>query len=318
MTGPPDVTVVIPTRDRWSLLDRALRSALAQRDVTAEIVVVDDGSASPMPEQLARRLPSTVRVIELPSSGGVARARNRAIAEARGAWIAFLDDDDLWAPDKLRRQLDATGAGVALVYAAAIMIDGQARMTGVRPAPPPSELDPGLLETNLVGSPSGVLARTDLVRRVGGFDPALSVLADWDLWIRLLQTGSARACAEPLVGYTVHPGNMHLGNPAGLRRELRMLRRKHARACAAAGVRPGGRAFSRWLVARYRDAGLRGEAARVYARLGVRYGAPRDLARAPLMLLGEGAMGVARRGRPRRPAGRLGPAPEWLADQGMR
>lgn len=306
----PEVTVVIPTRDRWPLLERALASVLAQRTVDLEAIVVNDGSASTMPQRLVT---PRVRVIEVRSSEGVARARNRGLAAARGSWVAWLDDDDLWAPGKLRRQLDAANANVALVYVGAILIDEEARMIGARRPPLPAELDPGILERNLVGSPSGVMARTELLRRLGGFDESLGVLADWDLWIRLLEGRRAEACPEPLFGYTIHRGNMHLSDPARIRREVRILRRKHATRCEAAGVTLAGRGFSEWLVNRYRDAGMRGRAASLYLKLGLRHRDPRHLVRAPLMLVGEGALRVARRGRPRS-AGEVWIEPEWLVD----
>jgi glycosyltransferase involved in cell wall biosynthesis len=90
---------VIPTRDRWPIFRaHALRSALAQEDVSLEVVVIDDGSTTPPPGISDRR----VRVLRNPVSRGVAEARNRGVADARAPWVAFLDDDDVWSPRKLR------------------------------------------------------------------------------------------------------------------------------------------------------------------------------------------------------------------------
>lgn len=310
---PPAVSVVIPTRDRWPLLRRALRTALAQEGVATEVIVVDDGSTDGTPERLREAAPPSVRVIACSRSGGVARARNAAIREARGAWVAFLDDDDMWAPEKLRLQLASAAPDVALVYTGAVLVDGEARMIAPRRTPPAEELEPGLYEANLVGTPSSVMARADALRRVGGFDEGLGVLADWDLWIRLAAEGRAAVRPEPLVAYTVHHGSMHLGDPAALRRELRAMRRKHREACEARGVELGGLAFSRWLVRRYRDAGMRREAARLYLAIGLRQGAPRDVARAFGMLLGEGAMRLGGRPAPAASGPPDAPEPGWLA-----
>jgi hypothetical protein len=74
---------------------------------------------------------------------------------------------------------------------------------------------------------SNVVARTDLLRRIGGFDPALTHLADWDLWIRLTEVGRAAACPEPLVAYVLHEGNIHL-NQSDLAAEARLLASMHA------------------------------------------------------------------------------------------
>src|SRR5215213_295324 len=104
MAGP-DATIIIPTRDRPDWLPRTLLSALEQQGTEAEIIVVDDGSTTPVSERLTREAQSRLRVLRNPSSLGVARARNRGIDEARGEWIAFLDDDDVWAPNKLSEDL---------------------------------------------------------------------------------------------------------------------------------------------------------------------------------------------------------------------
>ena len=121
----PDVTVVLPTRDRWPLLSRALASVFAQEAVTLEVVVVDEDSTDETPRKLATIADERLRVVRNSPARGVAAARNRGIGEARGSWTAFLDDDDVWAPHKLRTQLEAAARPeVDLVYAGAVVIDG--------------------------------------------------------------------------------------------------------------------------------------------------------------------------------------------------
>src|SRR3954468_2829862 len=106
--GPPEVTVVIPTRDAWDLLPATLTGALAQEEVALEVVVVDDGSRDGTAAGLAEwaRADPRLRVCRLEPSAGVGAARNAGIERARGEWLAFLDHDDLWAPRKLREQVD--------------------------------------------------------------------------------------------------------------------------------------------------------------------------------------------------------------------
>jgi glycosyltransferase involved in cell wall biosynthesis len=99
----PDVSVVIPTRDRSRLLVLALRSALRQREVDLEVVVVDDGSGDDTPEVVAGLRDARVHLVRHPGPHGVSAARNSGIAAARGRWIAFLDDDDLAARVGVRR-----------------------------------------------------------------------------------------------------------------------------------------------------------------------------------------------------------------------
>src|SRR4051794_9011163 len=102
----PEVSVVIPTRDRRHLLETTLAAALNQREVDYEVIVVDDGSGDGTATELAAIGDPRLRVLRNGASQGVSAARNRAIAEARAPWIAFLDDDDVWSPELLRRQLE--------------------------------------------------------------------------------------------------------------------------------------------------------------------------------------------------------------------
>src|SRR5688572_3616095 len=111
MSRLPDVSVVIPTRNRWELLSTgALPSALAQEGVEVEVHVIDEGSSDATSQELERLNEPRVHVIRHDRPHGVAQARNAGIAAARGQWVAFLDDDDIWAPQKLRRQIDTADA----------------------------------------------------------------------------------------------------------------------------------------------------------------------------------------------------------------
>ncbi len=111
----PRVSVIIPTTRRRDLVQRALHSVASQTIADLEIIVVVDG---PNPDTVAalRDIDEPrLRIIENASSQGAGAARNRGAAAATGAWVAFLDDDDVWAADKLERQLAAAGAAPALV-----------------------------------------------------------------------------------------------------------------------------------------------------------------------------------------------------------
>ena len=101
-TRNAEVTVVIPTRNRSRLLPVAVSSALGQEDVEVEVVVVDDASTDDTQKVLADLADERLEVVRLSSRQGVSRARNIGIAAAGAGWLAFLDDDDIWAPRKLR------------------------------------------------------------------------------------------------------------------------------------------------------------------------------------------------------------------------
>jgi len=104
---PAAVTVVVPTRDRRALLERSLGTVLDQTGVDLAVLVVDDGSNDDTAEWAARVDDSRVSAVSHATPLGVAAARNTGIERAATPWIAFLDDDDLWAPTKLAEQLAA-------------------------------------------------------------------------------------------------------------------------------------------------------------------------------------------------------------------
>jgi glycosyltransferase involved in cell wall biosynthesis len=316
----PEVTVVIPTRNRWHLLSTAaLPSALRQRAVDHEVVVVDEGSSDETPAALATMDDARLRVIRHDTPRGVAQARNAGIAAARGAWVAFLDDDDLWAPRKLRSQLDAaaeTSAGFA--YAAAAWLDEERRFLHALLPPPPEQLAARLLSWNEIwAGGSNVIARTDVLRRLGGFDERLFQLADWDLWIRLALHERAAALREVVVGYVIQPESMLLTDRRDVFVEFRYLAEKHRAASARLGSSPDAAKFARWVAAGHLRAGRRRAAARAYASGALRMRQPALLLRALVALLGWrgllGARRVARLVRGDDPAMVEAPEPAWLA-----
>jgi glycosyltransferase involved in cell wall biosynthesis len=205
----PTVSVVIPTRDRAELLSRTVAAALGQQDVKLELVVVDDGSADHTAEAVAALTDERIRFVRNDSPRGVAAARNRGIAVAGGAWVAFCDDDDLWAPDKLAAQLRAAHeAGAGWVYTGDVNIDDRLRVLSGGPPPDPETVLERMPRLNpIVSGGSNVLVRADLLAEAGGFDEALRRTEDWDLWIRLTRLSMPAWVCRPLVAYRFHGSN---------------------------------------------------------------------------------------------------------------
>jgi glycosyltransferase involved in cell wall biosynthesis len=208
------VSVVVPTKDRPALLAATLRSICAQEAARIEVVVVDDGSADPgaVPAVVARLTDDRIRVLRNPVPAGVGAARNRGLEATTGNWVAFCDDDDLWAPEKIVKQLAALDrTGRTWAYAGAVDISGSGTVVKGSPPPLPDEVVATLPEANVIpGGCSGVLAERTLLIKAGGFDEELGPCADWDLWLKLLETGPPACADEPLVGYRLHPANMSL------------------------------------------------------------------------------------------------------------
>jgi glycosyltransferase involved in cell wall biosynthesis len=260
---------VIPTRSRWRLLSKAaLPAALGQEDIEHEVIVVDDGSDDETPERLAEIADPRLRVLRNDPAHGVAVARNAGIRAARGRWLSFLDDDDVWSPRKLRAQLDAAAAANAVfAYAGGAGLDGARRFLFAVAPPDPATVLLELLQWNVIWCGcSNVLARTELTRELGGFDERLFQLADWDLWIRLALAGPAATAPEILVGYVMHEENMLLTDRRDVFPEMDYLVEKHRAASEAHGVEFDRVLFARWVARGHRLAGRRREAARTYLR----------------------------------------------------
>lgn len=180
----PCVSVVIPTFQRAAVLREAIRSALVQREVPLEVLVVDDGSTDQTPELLAAQRDERLRWVRQENRGQAA-ARNRGIALSRAPWVAFLDSDNLWPADRLARQFGALARApdVDVVYGISLELGG-ARRFGRAPARDGRALSEQLLDGNFVPFNTS-LVRREALRRVGGFDETLRSAEDYDLWLRL-------------------------------------------------------------------------------------------------------------------------------------
>ncbi len=286
----PELSVVIPSRNRWPLLRRAIASALGQTGVELEVIVVDDGSTDGSREQLEALDDPRVRVLRQ-ARGGVAAARNRGIAQAGAPWVALLDDDDLWAAGKSRRQLDLLAERDAeIAWSSAVVTDADLAFKRVLPAPDDGDPVASLLGSNTIGTPSSVIARRSALEAIGGFDERFSVLADWDAWLRLCPGRRAVACREPLAAYVEHDANLHVVDTDAVLDEFARLEARHARLAAERGMRLGDVDWWRWIASSHRRAGRRRAAAAAYLRVGVRFRSARDVVRAAAVLGGERTM----------------------------
>jgi len=217
----------VPTHNRVDLLPLTLHTALWQQGVDFEVVVVDDGSSEDLHRAVRELDDPRIRLLRNSTPQGVSRARNRGVAEASGRWVAFLDDDDLWAPTKLMMQLTAAEtAGRGWCYAGAVHVSEDLRLLGGAPPADPSTVVEQLPRSNVVpGGCSGVVVRRDLLPP-DPFDPAHRLFADWDLWIRLSQLDQPAAVNDPLVGYRVHSANMSL-DAAAMVAEVDQIERRY-------------------------------------------------------------------------------------------
>jgi GT2 family glycosyltransferase len=255
------VSVIVPTYNRAALLRRAVASVLGQTFDDLELIVVDDASGDDTP-----RLPELVRdprlrYLRRERQGGAAAARNSGIAQARGEFLAFLDSDDVWLPDKLAQQvprLRSAGAGVTLVYGGLLRLEPRrAPQYLFNDLGSQGEFDPmpAILRYNDNCHSMTWLVRRATLAAAGGFDEGLPLWEDWELMIRLAQTGRFIAVDEPLMVCNATPGS--------LTTQHALRERALARVLAAHGeaMRRHPRIWSRNLRALARFAGRNGNPA---------------------------------------------------------
>jgi glycosyltransferase involved in cell wall biosynthesis len=203
----PMVSVVIPAYNAAAWIDETLESVQAQTYRDSEIIVVDDGSSDETEKVVARF--SSIKYIYR-KNGGAAAARNDGIRAARGEYVAFLDADDLWLPDKLSLQIDLLErTGLNWVYSGAYAIDGQTGRTlftfgKLRRQYSGDVLKPLFIE-DFVPSPTPIVRRA-VFDIVGYFDEATIArgVEDWDMWLRIAARYPIGLIGNPLACYRVH------------------------------------------------------------------------------------------------------------------
>ncbi len=228
MTDEARFSVVIPTRDRPELLVRALRSALAQRHVGFDILVVDDGAGEGA--EAARGLAG--RDVETLRTGGAGQvpARNLGVRHARGRWIAFLDDDDWWAADDHLAGLAAElSRGVGLAYASGRIVREDARGAVIEEIAIDARCDPASIRHDNTLLVPGIGYARALHDTFGVFDESLTIYWDWDWYLRLATAGLVFATSSGAgVRVSVRDGTASAPDNAAIRAaELDRLCRRH-------------------------------------------------------------------------------------------
>jgi len=208
------VSLVIAAFNHGRFLAEALDSAIGQTLGGVEIVVVDDGSTDDTQAVLARYA-GRIRVVRQPNRG-LAAARNTGLATARGAYVSFLDADDVLMPTKLADQVavleraPTVGWTYCDVLIETTATGAQTRASerfGYAARMLEGWLFPELIHGNFIPA-IAPLVRRPVLDAAGGFDERLTALEDWDLWLRLSLISEARYSAAVLVRYRVHPGGM--------------------------------------------------------------------------------------------------------------
>lgn len=210
------ISVIVPCYNAEATLPRTVASVLAQTYRQIEVILVDDGSTDSTANLMQGLAAADGRVKLIhQANGGVAAARNAGLAKARGAFIATIDADDLWAPDKLAAQLRLLDdPAVGVVYCWFDHIDKQDGVfSGGFRSLSEGDVFKELCRFDFVGNGSNALARTKLLREIGGYDTGLRAKGaqgceDWKAWLCLAERTRFAVVKRPLVGYRLTLENM--------------------------------------------------------------------------------------------------------------
>ena len=215
--GVPVFSVIINIYNGAAYLREAVDSVLGQSFAALELILWDDGSTDGSAAICKSYDDPRIRVVLNPRNGGLGIARNEAIASARGAWIAFLDQDDVWLPDKLATQdaliaSDQTGR-LGLIYGRTVRFDAAGRQRPFDSWFGSGRLPEGDILAELLAKPSFIafssaVFRTEALRRIGPIPPSIQHCPDYYLTVAVSRHWSA-ACAQALCcRYRVHEGSM--------------------------------------------------------------------------------------------------------------
>lgn len=225
----PKVSVIVPTHNRALSLCRAVDSILNQSFRDLEVLVIDDASSDHTAEFATDCGDERVRYFRHDQNRGESASRNTGLLVARGEYIAFLDDDDVWLSDKLAKQvmlLDGSGPQVGGVYTGYFRVELESgrKIATVLPRERGDVLR-ALCAGNCIGGPSMVLVRRECFERAGRFDEDLVFGPDYDMWIRIAHHYKFEFISEPLVLYSVHNNRLSANNATILKGKEAQLAR---------------------------------------------------------------------------------------------
>ncbi len=200
----PLVSVIIPTHNRPELLKRAVSSVLEQTYENLELIVIDDASAerADLDSTFDLGLITTFDYLYLDENRGGAGARNVGLDAATGEYIAFLDDDDEWLPEKIERQVElfeATDNGTGLIYTAVLQHDEELGIEDVHFNPIPDDHLRKLMLHQYIGTMSSVMIRSEVLESVDGLNEGFPCWHDWDFYFRVGRKFGFDAINEPQV-----------------------------------------------------------------------------------------------------------------------
>lgn len=207
-----EVSVILTAYNRPEFLDEAILSVLNQTFADYEFIVVDDGSTNSEIKAICDRYKDQLTYI-FRENGGLPAARNTGIANAKGKYICFLDDDDIWMPQKLQRQVDyfkelPSSKKVGLIFTWSIIIDEKGQEIGRGGTHVRGNIFYDLFYKCSVHAPSSVMIKRKVFEKVGLFDEFFRMREDWEFYFRVSKEYNVCSIDEPLIKYRRHSANL--------------------------------------------------------------------------------------------------------------
>jgi glycosyltransferase involved in cell wall biosynthesis len=229
----PKVSVIIPTYNRAEFLRSTITSVLNQTFQDFEIIVIDDASQDHTREVVSSFGDKRIRYIRHETNKRVAAARNTGVISSKGTYIAFLDDDDEWFPEKLQKQFDLLEAcppTIGVVYAGAFVIGESSKKILAKISPKKrGDVFDTILTQNRIAATSTIFLRSQCFEKVGLFDESLGFADDYDMWLRISKEFQFEYINEPLINYLLHDDQPSLShNYEAVIRDTEILLKKHA------------------------------------------------------------------------------------------
>ena len=227
----PKVSVIIPTHNRVSLLERAIQSILSQTFYDFELIIINDASTDSTQEMIKEIDHPRIHLINHSKNRGASAARNAGITASKGKYIAFLDDDDEWLPEKLAKQVqifenlsDKTG----LIYSGFHFISQRtgAILKTVSPQQK-GDLYKTLLRRNLISTVTSLIKK-DCFRIAGTFDQSLPSCQDWDLWIRISKHFHLDFVPDPLAKVYLHGEQISVNIQSRIQARDKLIQKYHS------------------------------------------------------------------------------------------
>lgn len=204
------VSIIMPTYNRSKTLAQSIESVLKQTYKDWQLIVVDDGSTDNTEDLMAAYKDDKRIIYYKQANAGPIKARNNGARLAEGEWLAFLDSDDEWLPEKLEKQLAmAEGKGDVLIFGNFFYVDETGKIIGEffkdKSQPYSGKILPHLLLDNFILT-SSVLVNKKIFDEVGGFNEKLDLTIgeDYELWLRIADKAEFYFVAEPIANYRVH------------------------------------------------------------------------------------------------------------------